>query len=101
MAALKQQIRVLQAVGFGAVEGEEAAAVGSLEVKLLEKLRALEHQLTMARLQDAQSAGQSCTQGLQRGPTCSEPVEGSSHPILDRTRVCVCFLKRSGLTHDC
>ena len=57
VAELKQQIRVLQAVGFGAVEGEEAGAVGSLEVKLLGKLRGLEHALTTARLQEAQSAG--------------------------------------------
>ena len=57
VAELKQQIRVLQAVGFGAVEGDEAGSVGSLEVKLLGKLRGLEHALTMARLQEAQSAG--------------------------------------------
>ena len=67
VAELKQQIRVLQAVGFGAVEGEEAGAVGSLEVKLLGKLRGLEHALTMARLQEAQSAGEAADSGCLHG----------------------------------
>ena len=58
VAELQQQLRVLQAVGFGAVEGDSAPGVGPLEVQLLGKLRALEHQLTMARLQEAESAGE-------------------------------------------
>ncbi|GAB4818452.1 hypothetical protein N2152v2_005498 [Parachlorella kessleri] len=72
---LRQQVRILQAVGYNAVEdtgeappvagsgnrdGAEGSAVryGSLEVALLEKNRRLEHQLTMVRLQLAEAQGE-------------------------------------------
>ena len=74
---LKQHIKVLQAVGYNALEGDEeedsATARGqgqgaegtsgrSLEALLLAKNRHLEHELTMARLQVADLTGQFCSQ---------------------------------------
>lgn len=69
---LKQHIKILQAVGYNAMEGEDVSPVGgvtvggdnhgvgpettsvrSLEALLLAKNRHLEHELTMARLQVA------------------------------------------------
>lgn len=73
--ALQQQVRVLQAVGYNAVEADDAdlhgqdgenASVtgsgqagqpGSLETLLLEKNRHMEHELTMARLKVADLTG--------------------------------------------
>eukprot|EP00884_Botryococcus_braunii_P002856 jgi/Botrbrau1/12571/Bobra.0169s0105.1 len=67
---LRQQIRVLQAVGYGSMDIEEAAptcggtpreggsSVGSLENLLLSKARRLEHELTMARLRLSEVAGE-------------------------------------------
>ncbi|KAL3136045.1 hypothetical protein ABBQ32_007079 [Trebouxia sp. C0010 RCD-2024] len=66
---LKQHIKMLQAVGYNAMEGEDVsphkdgtAAEGistrSLEALLLAKNRHLEHELTMARLQVADLTGQ-------------------------------------------
>lgn len=62
---LRQQVQVLQAVGYNSLEGfageEEGTAAGagegssSMEVLLLRKNRHLEHQLTMARLQVAEA----------------------------------------------
>lgn len=65
---LKQHIKMLQAVGYNAMEGEDVsphkdgtAAEGistrSLEALLLAKNRHLEHELTMARLQVADLTG--------------------------------------------
>lgn len=67
---LRQQIRVLQAVGYGSMDAEDSAAgsegpsrdgtgghVGSLENLLLSKARRLEHELTMARLRLSEVAG--------------------------------------------
>ncbi len=62
---LQAQVRVLQAVGYGAVEADEsggvpsagAGAADSLEAALLGKARRLEHELTMARLRIAELAG--------------------------------------------
>jgi hypothetical protein len=66
---LRQQIRVLQAVGYGSMDIEEAAPstpgasregagpVGSLENLLLSKARRLEHELTMSRLRLSEVAG--------------------------------------------
>lgn len=59
---LQAQVRVLQAVGYGAVETDDAAGSGpgaadSLEAALLGKARRLEHDLTMARLRMAELAG--------------------------------------------
>lgn len=73
---LRQLIRVLQAVGYGSMDGEDSAAggegpsregaggqVGSLEHLLLSKARRLEHELTMARLRLSGVAGRpSCTE---------------------------------------
>ena len=61
MDELRQQIRVLQAVGYGSLEGEEgqdgAPESSSMEAMLMGKNRHLEHELTMARLQVAEIAG--------------------------------------------
>ncbi|BDA49351.1 Protein CASP [Coccomyxa sp. Obi] len=59
---LQAQVRVLQAVGYGAVETDDAGGPGpgaadSLEAALLGKARRLEHDLTMARLRIAELAG--------------------------------------------
>jgi hypothetical protein len=63
---LQAQVRVLQAVGYGAVEADESGdgpsvgspgAADSLEAALLGKARRLEHELTMARLRIAELAG--------------------------------------------
>lgn len=63
---LQAQVRVLQAVGYGAVEADESGdvpsvgstgAADSLEAALLGKTRRLEHELTMARLRIAELAG--------------------------------------------
>ena len=74
---LKQHIKILQAVGYNAMEGEDVSPVGgvtvggdnhgvgpettsvrSLEALLLAKNRHLEHELTMARLQVADLTGE-------------------------------------------
>ena len=71
---LRQQVRVLQAVGYNAVEaddadgshdqdaggasGARAGQPGSLETLLLDKNRHMEHQLTMARLKVADLTGE-------------------------------------------
>lgn len=69
MDELKQHIKVLQAVGYNAMEGEdvsphrdggtaaEGTSTRSLEALLLAKNRHLEHELTMARLQVADLTG--------------------------------------------
>lgn len=58
---LRAQVRVLQAVGYGAIEGDEdgdgASAAVTLEAALLGKARRLEHELTMARLRIVELAG--------------------------------------------
>lgn len=63
---LQAQVRMLQAVGYGAVEADESGGVpsvgspgaaDSLEAALLGKARRLEHELTMARLRIAELAG--------------------------------------------
>ena len=59
---LQAQVRVLQAVGYGALESDDAGGPGpgaadSLEAALLGKARRLEHDLTMARLRMAELAG--------------------------------------------
>ncbi len=71
---LKQHIKILQAVGYNALEGEDVSSPGdgrgdtagagpqdtsqrSLEALLLAKNRHLEHELTMARLQVADLTG--------------------------------------------
>lgn len=59
---LQAQVRVLQAVGYGALETDDAGGPGpgaadSLEAALLKKARRLEHDLTMARLRMAELAG--------------------------------------------
>ena len=66
---LKQHIKILQAVGYNAMEGEdvsprrdnsagaEGTSMRSLEALLLAKNRHLEHELTMARLQIADLTG--------------------------------------------
>ena len=81
VAELKQQLRVLQAVGFGAVEGDSAPGIGTLEVQLLAKLRGLEHQLTMARLQEASSAGAlwAFSRSLPRMTLTCSPDWGACH----------------------
>ena len=59
---LQQKVRVLQAVGYGAMEGEDSADTGtsaSLEAALLAKARRLEHELTMTRLRVAELTGES------------------------------------------
>lgn len=53
-------MRVLQAVGYGAMEaddGSEPGASASLEAALLAKARRLEHELTMTRLRVAELTG--------------------------------------------
>lgn len=73
MDELKQHIKILQAVGYNAMEGEdvspgngrpgeeragaEGTSARSLEALLLAKNRHLEHELTMARLQVADLTG--------------------------------------------
>jgi hypothetical protein len=60
---LQQQVRVLQAVGYGAFEGGESpergagGAAASLEAALLAKARRLEHELTMTRVRLSETAG--------------------------------------------
>ena len=59
---LQQKVRVLQAVGYGAMEaedGSDAGAAASLEAALLAKARRLEHELTMTRLRVAELSGES------------------------------------------
>ena len=70
---LKQHIKMLQAVGYNAMEGEdvsphrddgtgtEGTSARSLEALLLAKNRHLEHELTMARLQVADLTGSNMT----------------------------------------
>ncbi|KAK9803913.1 hypothetical protein WJX72_004650 [[Myrmecia] bisecta] len=67
---LRQTIRILQAVGYNAMEAEDRhdgqngasstplGQAGSLEALLLEKNRHLEHELTMARLKVAEATGE-------------------------------------------
>ena len=72
---LKQRIRVLQAVGFGALEADDSAAdvssapaesaradvtqgVAPMEALLLQKNRQLEHAFTMARLKLSEATGE-------------------------------------------
>ena len=53
-------MRVLQAVGYGAMEAEDGvdpSATASLEAALLAKARRLEHELTMTRLRVAELTG--------------------------------------------
>ncbi len=71
---LRQQVRVLQAVGYNAMEaddgmsnsngdaadssrGAKAGQPGTLETLLLDKNRHMEHELTMARLKVADLTG--------------------------------------------
>ena len=70
---LRQQVRVLQAVGYNALEADDgqtgtdgassrspaakAGQPGSLEALLLDKNRHMEHELTMARLKVADFTG--------------------------------------------
>lgn len=57
---LQQKVRVLQAVGYGAMEAEDGSdtvANASLEAALLAKARRLEHELTMTRLRVAELTG--------------------------------------------
>jgi len=57
---LRQQLRLMQAVGLGALESEEGhmAGPGAMETLLLEKTRKLEHQVTTWRLELAQTSGE-------------------------------------------
>jgi hypothetical protein len=69
---LRQQIRVLQAVGYGSMDAEDGPEgsanggaahggvghVGNLESLLLAKARRLEHELTMARLRLSEVSGE-------------------------------------------
>ncbi len=73
MDELRQHIKILQAVGYNAMEGEdlspgkgkngedgtgaEGSSARSLEALLLAKNRHLEHELTMARLHVADLTG--------------------------------------------
>lgn len=69
MEELQQKVRVLQAVGYGAMEAEDGSDPGanaSLEAALLAKARRLEHELTMTRLRVAELTG------VQTSPTMSE-----------------------------
>lgn len=59
---LQQKVRVLQAVGYGAMEvedGSDTGATASLEAAILAKARRLEHELTMTRLRVAELSGES------------------------------------------
>ncbi|KAK9917963.1 hypothetical protein WJX75_000085 [Coccomyxa subellipsoidea] len=78
---LQAQVRVLQAVGYGAVEADESGdgpsvgspgAADSLEAALLGKARRLEHELTMARLRIAELAGEAEAAGARAGEAEAE-----------------------------
>ena len=79
------------------MEGEEAGAVGSLEVKLLGKLRGLEHALTMSRLQEAQSAGPfaECTGRAVNPGSVLDP----SDSVISEVRLSVSLCMRASHNH--
>lgn len=83
MEELKQQVRILQAVGYGAEEESTAASSSSasapvssssnvtLEGMLLAKNRRLEHDVTMLKLQAAECNQQVGAAQSQVGPCSS------------------------------
>ncbi|CAL8464232.1 g3767 [Coccomyxa elongata] len=78
---LQAQVRVLQAVGYGAVETDDATGSGpgaadSLEAALLGKARRLEHDLTMARLRMAELAGEAEAAGARAAEAEAEAAAG-------------------------
>ena len=82
---LQQKVRVLQAVGYGAMEAEDGgdpSATASLEAALLSKARRLEHELTMTRLRVAELTGSYLSPLDPRTPECLDIAIDSQWQVL-------------------